>query len=334
MAPPLRLRRAARLLAAFAALALVLAPAFADARPGGGVSSGSRGMRSYSPPPRTSTAPSQARPLDRTMSQPSTPGGTQGTAAPGTAAPGAGAMRPGGFFGSGLMGGIAGGLLGAGLFGMLSGAGFMGGIGGLGGMLGLLLQIGLIVLVVSFLLRRFRPEAGRPAMAGGPGLPPRVGSARMMDPGTLRAIPGGGGGMAGGAAITLAPTDFEAFQRLLVEVNAAWSRQDLASLRRIATPEMAEYFGNDLRDLAARGWRNETRDVVLEKGDLAEAWAEGRQDYATVAMRFSLVDVTTRQADGAVVEGDPAARQTTTELWTFVREDDGPWRLSAIQQIG
>jgi predicted lipid-binding transport protein (Tim44 family) len=117
-------------------------------------------------------------------------------------------------------------------------------------------------------------------------------------------------------------------------VNAAWSREDAAALARLATPEMAQYFRDDYAALAARGWKNETRDVRLEQGDLAEAWREGAREYATVAMRFSLVDVTREVATGRVVEGDLAERQTATELWTFVRVQGGPWTLSAIQQTG
>ena len=130
----------------------------------------------------------------------------------------------------------------------------------------------------------------------------------------------------------MTPADFQAFENTLKVVNAAWSRQDEQGMRSVATPEMMQYFGSDLADLARRGWRNETRDVVLEKGDLAEAWREGAREYATVAMRFSQVDVTRRISDGAVVEGDPNRRVTATELWTFVRTQGGPWMLSAIQQ--
>ena len=121
---------------------------------------------------------------------------------------------------------------------------------------------------------------------------------------------------------------------LLKGVNEAWSREDLAALSRLATPEMVGYFRDDYAALAARGWRNETRDVRLEQGDLSEAWSEGARDYATVAMRFSLVDVTREAATGRVTEGDPERRQMATEVWTFVRVPGGPWQLSAIQQTG
>ncbi|MFB9970719.1 hypothetical protein ACFFMP_12195 [Pseudoroseomonas cervicalis] len=55
------MRIKARLLAGFAALALVLGPALAEARPGGGFSSGSRGSRTTTAPPVTRTAPEAPR---------------------------------------------------------------------------------------------------------------------------------------------------------------------------------------------------------------------------------------------------------------------------------
>jgi predicted lipid-binding transport protein (Tim44 family) len=115
-------------------------------------------------------------------------------------------------------------------------------------------------------------------------------------------------------------------------VNRAWSAGDITTLARITTPEMTQYFRDDYAALAARGWKNETSDVTLESGDVAEAWNEGARDYCTVAMRFSLVDVTRSLADGAVVEGHPSNRQMVTETWTFVRVQGGLWQVSAIQQ--
>ncbi len=77
--------------------------------------------------------------------------------------------------------------------------------------------------------------------------------------------------------------------------------------------------------------RNIVSDVRLEHGDLAEAWAEDGREYATVAMRFSMTDVT-RDESGHVVDGSLAERVTATEIWTFMRVPGGRWVLSAIQQ--
>ncbi|WP_426954594.1 Tim44 domain-containing protein [Muricoccus radiodurans] len=328
------MRRRARILAAVAALTLALGPAIAEARPGGGSSSGSRGSRTYSAPPSTNTAPSGGTRFDRTET-PNTP-----------ANPGYGAPRPaptytpqaanrGGMFGGGFMAGLAGGLLGAGIAGMLFGGGAFGGLSGLSGFLGFLLQIGLIAGLVYLIVRLVRGRrAAEPALAGAGGRMPPVGPAA----GNAYAREMAGEGRSGAAqaatrALQLDATDFASFEHALVQMNAAWSRQDMDTLRRISTPEMARYFEGDLRDLAARGWKNETRDVRLESGDLSEAWAEGGLEYATVAMRFSLIDVT-RDSIGQVVEGNPDTRQTATELWTFVRQPGRAWTLSAIQQTG
>src|SRR5882757_1948131 len=56
------------------ALPAVIAISSADARVGGGGSSGSRGTRTFSAPPSTTTAPGTAQPFNRTMTQPGTPG--------------------------------------------------------------------------------------------------------------------------------------------------------------------------------------------------------------------------------------------------------------------
>src|SRR5437660_1325338 len=122
------------------AVPLALAASSADARVGGGFSSGSRGGRTFSAPPSTSTAPGSAQPFNRTFGQPGSPG----IGAPGSAAGGGFFNRPG----RGLLGGLAAGFLGAGLFGMLFGGGMFGGLGGLSSIFGLLLQVGLIVIVV------------------------------------------------------------------------------------------------------------------------------------------------------------------------------------------
>lgn len=329
--PVSRRRRGAKLFAAFAVVALAIAPVIAEAKPGGGASSGSRGSRTQAAPPSTQTAPGSAQRFQRTETAPARP------AAPGAAQP-TPAPRPAGATGGFLsrnpmMAGLMGGLLGAGLFGLLSGSGLFGGMAGFMGFLGLMLQIALIAGLVFLVMRLVRGR--RPAMAGVPNAHAR--DAQGMGP--RDGMMGGMGGAMGGAAavasqpLQIAGADFEAFGQRLVEINAAWSRQDLATLRRLSTPEMERYFAQDLSDLQARGWTNVTRDVQLEAGDLSEAWTENGQDYATVAMRFSMVDVTT-DATGKVVEGHPTERQTSTEMWTFTRRPGAQWVLSAIQQTG
>src|SRR3954453_21251813 len=160
-----RTRGIVRAIAVVVSLAVPLAMAIsaADARVGGGGSSGSRGSRTFSAPPSTTTAPGTAQPMNRTFTQPGSPG---------IGAPAAAGAAKGGFFnrpGMGLLGGLAAGFLGAGLLGMLFWRGRFSGLGGLSSIIGLMLQIGLIIIVVRLGMAWW---AGRhtpaPAYAGGP----------------------------------------------------------------------------------------------------------------------------------------------------------------------
>ena len=94
---------------------------------------------------------------------------------------------------------------------------------------------------------------------------------------------------------------------------------------------MVSYFTQDLRDNDARGVVNKVSDIKRLQGDLEEAWREGDTDYATVALRYSLIDRTIERASGRMVEGSDQP-QEVTDVWTFVRPRGGKWELSAIQQ--
>ena len=306
------------------AVPLAITISAADARVGGGGSSGSRGSRTYSAPPSTTTAPGAAQPMNRTFTQPGSPG----MGAPAAA----GAASKGGFFnrpGMGMLGGLAAGFLGAGLLGMLFGGGLFSGLGGLSSIIGLLLQVGLIIIVVrlamSWWQRRHTPAS---AYASGPA-PAAGGPAE--GPGAQTSFRSGMGFGLGSSqpALEIQPADYEAFERLLGEVQAAWSNEDVAKLHTLATPEMVSYFAEELGTNASNGVVNKISDVKLEQGDLAEAWREGDTDYATVAMRYSLVDQIVERDSGRVLDGGP---EEATEVWTFMRVRGGHWLVSAIQQ--
>jgi predicted lipid-binding transport protein (Tim44 family) len=242
--------------------------------------------------------------------------------------PGLGAPAPagGGFFnrpGRGLLGGLAAGFLGAGLLGMLFGGGMFGGLGGLSSIFGLILQIGLIVIVVRLAMSWWQRRHANPAYAGATAA--GLGAQRNLRTGT------GFGLGSGSAPLEIGPADYEAFERLLGDVQAAWSNEDVAKLHTLATPEMVSYFTRDLQENQARNQVNKVSDVKLLQGDLAEAWREGESDYASVAMRFSLADKTLDRNTGRVVAGSEQPAEAT-EVWTFVRPRGADWELSAIQQ--
>jgi predicted lipid-binding transport protein (Tim44 family) len=311
-------------LAVAASAALVLDTA--DARSGGGKNSGSRGSQTYSAPPTTNTAPRAAQPIQRSTVQPGAAQAGRGVAA-------AGASR----FGSGFGGLLLGGLLGAGLFGLLSGSGLFGGAASMAGMLGLLLQVALIGGLIWLAMSLFRRRQAVPA--AGP-----MARQSYQQPAQHASTPAGGFAAPAAAAaaaatqpLDLAQEDYQAFERLLVRIQDAYGREDIASLRAVASPEMANYFAEDIAENQRRNRHNLVSDAKLLQGDLSEAWREADAEYATVSMRFSIVDTVVERGTGRILEGNSDMPVEATEFWTFMRRTGGnanAWRLSAIQQAG
>ncbi len=299
------LRLNAPALALAAGLAIAAADV-ADARVGGGKSFGSRGTKTYIAPPATKTAPAAA-PIERSMTDRRAP----------TAAPVAQSSRVGGWRGL-LLGGV-----------IAAALGNIFGFGAIVSVLGFLLQLallgGAIYLVVNFIRSRNQPAL---APGRGPGDPRR-------DTPNRSSYIFSRGPTAPASALSIDKEDFDCFERLLEEIQTAYGREDIEELGARTTPEMFSHFSQELHDNAKQGVRNDVSEIKLLQGDLSEAWHENGSDYATVAMRYSLLDTRVDRATGTLISGDPAQSSEVTELWTFRRDDrarGGGWELSAIQQ--
>lgn len=280
---------------------------FAEARAGSGSSAGSRGSRTYTAPPSTNTAP-RAAPVERSMT-PRTTAPNQGMQ------PAAQGSRFGGMRGL-LMGG---------LFALALGSIF--GFGALASVLGFVLQFALIAGLVYLAVAFFR-KRNQPAVAQGP-------SSFASGSGSARAPMGNPAMQAAASTYTVTAQDLDEFERLLSKTQTAYSREDADALGRITTPEMLSYFSREIADNARNGVRNEISNVKLLQGDVSEAWREGSTIFATVAMRYSLIDAMVDRSTKRVVKGDLSRPTEAVEFWTFRKEDrpggDG-WHLSAIQQ--
>ena len=305
------------------AVLAMFVPDEAWARAGGGMSSGSRGSRSFSSPSRTYSAPAPS---------PS----TRPTPAP-APAPMAQPAPAGGFLRS-MAGGIVGGLLGGMLFRSLGFAGGMGeGFGGGFGMMDLLLLAGIAYLIFWF-VRRKRAAQEAPATAYssqmvadtyGSGAPTAtldapswqqdrergLGHLRQMDPGF----------------------DEAAFRELCTDrffqIQAAWMRRDLAKLRPLLTEEMQGVFGKQIDAAKAKRQLNKLENITVRSVEVTEAWQEQGQDYLTVRLLANLLDYTVDETTGTIVEGSDAAPVKFEEFWTWVRPvGRNEWRLSAVNQ--
>lgn len=287
----------------------------ADARAGKGFSFGSRGSRTFTMPRATPTTPGVTAPMQKSITQPS-------AAARPTVGAAQSAVRQPSMFRNLFLGGLVGAAL-AGIFG----------VGAFSSVLGFLLQTlligGLIYMAIAFF--RGRSQTASAGAGAGSG----YGAQRANYQGAAYQAPSGGAAATGGRELKLQPADFDAFERLLGEIQTAYGNQDRRALASRTTPEMLSYFTQDLDDDLRRGVENRIAGVKLLQGDLSEAWSEGSADYATVAMRYSIIDVTVDKS-GRIVDGSMEPAEAT-EVWTFTRRGgSGPagWELSAIQQSG
>ena len=135
-----------------------------------------------------------------------------------------------------------------------------------------------------------------------------------------------------GLDISVTQADRETFQRMLGEVQDAFSHENYGALRELTTPEVMSYLAEELSQNATQGRRNDVSGTRLLSADIAEAWREGDVEYATAAMNYESIDVMRDRGTGRLLEGDPDRPTATTELWTFTRRNGGAWKLSAIQQ--
>ena len=77
--------------------------------------------------------------------------------------------------------------------------------------------------------------------------------------------------------------------------------------------------------------------ITEDRAEILEVWTEQARQYVTAGLRWSARDYNlslTKQhgEPGYLVEGSEEIPTESGEAWTFMRIQEGKWRLSAIQQ--
>ena len=306
------------------ALATTALPGTADAkRLAGGKSSGlQRNM-----PARTSPDAPPPKPAAPAQGQQAAPAGTPAAATAAAATP---AKRS-------WMGPIAGLAAGLGLAALMSHLGL--GEAFANGLMMALLAGG-AVLLVMFLLRRFRGASGSPALAGaGAGGmnmpmplqrtdPPMQRSAEpVFTPAAATAAPVAAAAAADDTvtrAFVPAAFDSEGFARtakmIFIRLQAAHDNADLDDLKRFTTPEMFASVRLDIQERGATAQHTDVVDVASEVLDVAQ-----ESDRQIVSVRFH----------GHLVEERGGAPIPFNEVWHLVRphDDSRPWAIAGIEQM-
>ncbi len=294
----------------------------AEARAGGSRSLGSRGSRSYS---RPASPPSQSSPYQQAAPQ------QQPYSPPPYQAP----QPAGGGFFRNLAGGMIGGMLGGMLFRSL---GFGGGGWGGGGGIGLfdILLIGGILYLIFRMVRKKREETAATTDVYRMENYREPASYQQATPTYSPAADDMAAGLA--HVRQMDPTfDEQRFTDMVMDIffkiQGAWMNRDLGSVTGLLTQEMRRLFQEDVDRLLREHKVNRLENIAVRNVEIVEVWQEAGQDYITALIYANLLDYTTDDTSGQVVEGSKTEPVKFEEYWTFTRQvGNNQWQLSGINQ--
>jgi predicted lipid-binding transport protein (Tim44 family) len=114
----------------------------------------------------------------------------------------------------------------------------------------------------------------------------------------------------------------------------AYAQGDTATLRPLLADEVYENFAAAIKARQQAKQTLETTLVGIKSADIIEARMDNRTALVTVKFVSEQINVT-RDAGGAVVEGDPQQIAAVTDVWTFARNTrsrDPNWLLVATSE--
>jgi predicted lipid-binding transport protein (Tim44 family) len=116
-------------------------------------------------------------------------------------------------------------------------------------------------------------------------------------------------------------------------IVTAYANGDRRQLKDLLGREVYEGFEAAIREREQRGEKIESRFVSIEAAEIIGAELRGKTTQITVRFVSQLVSVT-RDRSGAVIDGNPDAVTTVTDVWTFARDitsRDPNWKLVATE---
>ncbi len=129
---------------------------------------------------------------------------------------------------------------------------------------------------------------------------------------------------------TFEPQHFVTGARSAYEmIVGAFAAGDRKQLKPLLAEDVYDSFEQAVSDRESKGNSIETNFVGIEKADIVQATLKDKVAEITVKFVSEIISVT-KNADGAVIEGDPVTVKKITDVWTFARNTasrDPNWKL-------
>jgi predicted lipid-binding transport protein (Tim44 family) len=123
----------------------------------------------------------------------------------------------------------------------------------------------------------------------------------------------------------------EGARRAYEMIVTAFARADRATLRPLLSDDVYAAFEQVIRDREAKNEKVDFTFVGFREVKIAAASLKNNLAEITLSFAAQFISAT-RDAGGALVEGDPKAVRDVTDVWSFernVRASDPNWRLVA-----
>ena len=126
------------------------------------------------------------------------------------------------------------------------------------------------------------------------------------------------------------PDEFLTGARAAYEmIVTAYAAGDTDTLKPLLSDAVYQGFAQAIEARKRANQTVRTTFVAMKDASIASSAVTGSQGEVTVRFTAELINVTT-DADGKVIEGDPSAVKTVTDIWTFARDlrsRDPNWQL-------
>jgi predicted lipid-binding transport protein (Tim44 family) len=122
-------------------------------------------------------------------------------------------------------------------------------------------------------------------------------------------------------------------RRAFEMIVESFASGDSNGLRPLLSDEVFAQFDGAIRARSEAGHSLTTTLVGIREAEIVDAGLEGRTAQVTVKFVSEQINVT-RDREGRVVDGDPSAVATVTDIWTFARNTasrDPNWVLVATR---
>lgn len=119
-------------------------------------------------------------------------------------------------------------------------------------------------------------------------------------------------------------------------VVEAFASGDKPALKNLLSADVYDGFGKAIDARKAANQKLDFRFIGFDKAEITKAEMEGKRAIITVKFASQFISAT-YDSDQKLIEGDPNAVRTETDLWSFERDvsqANPNWRVVSTEQLG